>query len=402
MRKSAMRAAILSVGTIFLLTGLLLLIAPLAWNSNIGHEAAYLLRDTLRKLIGEGIALDDDSTIALGLLLIFQGIRLLEAQGQTAGSLLYSLWLSVPALLAIALLDSKPGTLPLLISSLLPGDPPAPLFLSVILTILFRMLISMTRNVQSGSMDGREERMALPYPRIKDAERPAPIELEIIDDIQDMEGSTSSEVQVKEDLAAPPAPSSSIEPGTEVLIGKLLKDAAAPATYQVLVRKRKKLLTLSPEELSKATDSMRGFRVYRDGNGAIGNIEDEMAGMIVYLFSPLTLIVMNRKDTIRRIAINDLCIPAFSQEQAMEIAKTAVEGYSKGGYSYSALEGKLQIAGKRLNVERQDFLVPWYRKELSYDDMEIADRLFAWDFRLKYGLERGLMPYLPGLGEDKA
>ena len=204
--------------------------------------------------------------------------------------------------------------------------------------------------------------------------------------------------------SAEEAASSSIDTSEALaLMEKLLKDADTAATYQTLVRKRKKLLSLPVESLSKATNSIRGFRVYREEDGSLGNIEDEMAGMIIYEFSPFTIIAMNKKDAIRRIDVRDLSIPAFSMEQAMELAKADVEGYSKGGYAYSALEGELTIAGKRLNVERRDFLVPWYRKELSYDDLMTADKLFAWDFRLKYGLERGLTPYLtPGLGKDES
>lgn len=398
-------AAMVAIGVLFLSAGLLLFMAPLFWNSGIGYEGTYALRDCIREMIGKGIAIDDDSSIALALILIFQGIRLLERRSRTIGSLLYSLWLPIPALLAISTLDSAPGSLSLMISAVLPGNPPAPLFLSVILTILFRMLLSMTRSVSQGyaAEDGRK---ALPAPRTKADGRPEPLELEVIDEVPVMAEESSEEIRDEAEEAAGDAGTGSEDDSIQEaleLMRKLLKDADTAATYQTLVRKRKKLLSLPVESLSKATNAIRGFRVYREEDGSLGNIEDEMAGMIVYAFSPFTIITLNKKDAIRRIDVRDLSMPAFSMEQAMELARAAVEGYSKGGYAYSALEGELMIAEKRLNVERRDFLVPWYRKELSYDDLMTADKLFAWDFRLKYGLERGLTPYLtPGLGKDES
>ena len=397
-------AIMIAAGALFLATGLLLFISPLFWNSGVGYEGTYALRDGIRELIGKGIAIDDDSTIALALILIFQGIRLMEKRNRTIGSLLYTFWLLIPALLAISTLDSAPGSLPRLISAILPGDPPAPLFLSIFLTILFRMLLSMAGNVNPDYED-KEERKALPEPRTKHETRPKPLELEVIDEIPIMAEAVTEAVNPENtEESAEEAASSSIDTSEALaLMEKLLKDADTAATYQTLVRKRKKLLSLPVESLSKATNSIRGFRVYREEDGSLGNIEDEMAGMIVYEFSPFTIIAMNKKDAIRRIDVRDLSIPAFNMEQAKELAKADVEGYSKGGYAYSALEGELTITGKRLNVERRDFLVPWYRKELSYDDLMTADKLFAWDFRLKYGLERGLTPYLtPGLGKDES
>ena len=396
-------AIMIAAGALFLATGLLLFISPLFWNSGVGYEGTYALRDGIRELIGKGIAIDDDSTIALALILIFQGIRLMEKRNRTIGSLLYTFWLLIPALLAISTLDSAPGSLPRLISAILPGDPPAPLFLSIFLTILFRMLLSMAGNVNLDYED-KEERKALPEPRTKHETRPKPLELEVIDEIPIVaEPITESKAteETADDSKEEKTSNDDVAEALEVM-RKLLKDADSPATYQVLVRKRKKLLSLPVESLSKATNSIRGLRVYMEEDGTLGNIEDEMAGMIVYMFSPFTLIAISKKDNIKRIAVGDLAIPAFSIEQAIRLARIAIEGYSKGGYSYSALEGELAIAEKRLNVERRDFLVPWYRKELSYDDLMTADKLFAWDFRLKYGLERGLRPYLAsGLGEDK-
>ena len=135
--RSGITAVMIAIGVLFLSAGLMLFIAPLFWNSGIGYEGTYMLRDCVREVIGKGIAIDDDSSIALALILIFQGIRLMERRNRSIGSLLYSLWLLIPALLAISTLDSAPGSLPRLLSSILPGDPPAPLFLSMILTILF-------------------------------------------------------------------------------------------------------------------------------------------------------------------------------------------------------------------------------------------------------------------------
>ena len=123
--RSGITAVMIAIGVLFLSAGLMLFIAPLFWNSGIGYEGTYMLRDCVREVIGKGIAIDDDSSIALALILIFQGIRLMERRNRSIGSLLYSLWLLIPALLAISTLDSAPGSLPRLLSSILPGDPPA-------------------------------------------------------------------------------------------------------------------------------------------------------------------------------------------------------------------------------------------------------------------------------------
>ena len=122
--RSGITAVMIAIGVLFLSAGLMLFIAPLFWNSGIGYEGTYMLRDCVREVIGKGIAIDDDSSIALALILIFQGIRLMERRNRSIGSLLYSLWLLIPALLAISTLDSAPGSLPRLLSSILPGDPP--------------------------------------------------------------------------------------------------------------------------------------------------------------------------------------------------------------------------------------------------------------------------------------
>ena len=372
----------IAAGIIMLLSGLTLFIAPLFWNSHAGYEGTYRFRTVIRAFIGEGVSIDDDTTIALSLLCIFQGIRLLEGKKAGPGSIIYSFWLFIPALLAVEIIDSAPGIIPVTVARIFPGEPPASLILSVFLTILFRMLLSMSGNVgetvredgQRALLEDRKVLSALPYPEEQEEKQEIICEFTVPSDTEE---STTDDNEKKE---LPP------------VIQKLVK-TAKPMSYQGLVRARKKLLAMEQEELADATNSIKGFRVYADKEGVLGNIENEMSSMIAYLFAPFTLIAVNKKGNIRRIECNDMAVPAFSMDQAEELAKAAVEGYSKGGYTYASTEKPISISGKRMKVGRQDFVVPWYRKELTYDDTFASDKLFAWDFRLKYAPERGLVPF---------
>lgn len=393
-------AAMLILGTAYLLLGIFLLMAPLLWNSTAGAEG---IRETVRSLIGCGTAIDDDTSAALSLILIFQGIKLMERRDRTIGSILYSLWLLVPSLLAIAAIDSDPGIIPLAVSNAIPGTALSTLVFSIFLTIVFRLLISMARNVVKADsiasepvmIEDIQKKKALPAPRKKPDERPV-YDIVIAD-----------EAPTREEVAAEPSRSKEEESSTassEVhsAIEKIIRTSKGKESYQSISRKRKRLKAIPPDELADAINSVKGLRVYSDSKGQIGNVEDELNGMILYSFSPFTLIAENKKGSLKKIRCEDLAVPAFSMEQATELAEKAVKEYSKGGFSYSALEGELKVSGKDTKISKDSFIVPWYRKELSYADPAIGDKLFALDFYLKYAMERGLVPYSRTLGEDKA
>ena len=392
-------AAMLILGTAYLLLGIFLLMAPLLWNSAAGAEG---IRETVRSLIGRGTAIDDDTAAALSLILIFQGIKLMERRDRTIGSILYSLWLLVPSLLAIAAIDSDPGIIPRAVSNAIPGTALSTLVFSIFLTIVFRLLISMARNVvkadstdpEPAMIEDTQKKKALPAPRKKPDERPV-YDIVIAD-----------EAPTREEAAAEPGSSKAEGSGTssEVhsAIEKIIRTSKGKESYQSISRKRKRLKAMPPDELADAINSVKGLRVYSDSKGQIGNVEDELNGMILYSFSPFTIIAENKKGSLKKIRCEDLAVPAFSMEQATELAEKAVKEYSKGGFSYSALEGELKVSGKDAKISKDSFIVPWYRKELSYADPAIGDKLFALDFHLKYAMERGLVPYSRTLGEDKA
>ena len=383
--KKAITLLMFILGGLYLILGIVLLISPLMWNSMQGIET---LRDIIRNLIGKGTAIDDDTTIALSLLLLFQGIKLLEHRERTAGSLLYSIWLLVPALLAIAAVDSAPGIIPSAISSAIPGTALTTLLFSIFLTIIFRLLISMTKNVKNSTdYEGMEAKKALPAPREKEAQRPEPAELEIVHEPAIYPEEEKKE-EIKEEKKDQPLSEETLQ-----AIDKAIKNTKGTESFTSLIRKRKKLMQLPTEELLEAINNIKGFRVYTDSKGQIGNIEDELGGMIQYSFSPFTIIALNKKGTIKRIACPDMTVPAFSIDQAIEIAEKCVKEYSKGGYSYSAMEGELKVSSKSTKIERDSFIVPWYRQQLSYSDPVIGERLFAVDFHLRYSRERGLQPY---------
>ena len=401
MRKAA-SIAMLTIGGLYLASGLFLLIAPLLWNSIDGAEA---LRDAVRSAIGHGSAIDDDTTIALSLILVFQGIKLLERRSVSPGTLLYALWLLLPSMLAIDAVDSQPGAIPSAISEAIPGSAPAPLIFAIFLTLFFRMLMSMTGSVRrtAREIDGpraieeKPGKKALPAPRTKEAERPV---------IQDIKVADEPAIIPEEPSPAPKAPSKEERrpikkeeelTENEALVARMLRSSKGEESCQSLLRKRKKLLQIPGDELSDIINGLKGFRVYMDSSGQIGNIEDELSGMILYAFAPFTIIAASKKGSVRKIKCDDMAVPAFSMEQAMEIAEKAVKAYSKGGYAFSALEGELKVSGKDTKIEKDSFIVPWYRKELSYSDPADGDKLFAIDFRLRYSKERQLEPYSPSL-----
>ena len=380
--RRAIKASMITIGGIYLALGIFLLIAPMIWNSTAGSEE---LRDTVRALIGSGMAIEDDTTIALSLLLIFQGIKLLEHRDETAGSILYSLWLLIPSLLAIEAVDSRPGTIPEAIAAMIPGVSPAPLLFSIFLTIIFRLLISMTRNVLTTAVN---DSIALPAPRVKALERPESVDVDIVSEPVILPAEEEEEKVQPEKKA-----SKEDTPDPLSVIEKLIKTSRKDESFASLARKRKKLSAIPCDELIDAVNRIKGFHVYIDSKGQIGNIEDELTGMIQYSFSPFTIIVLNKKGNIKKIRCEDMAVPAFSMEQAMALAEKSIKEYSKGGYSYSALEGELKVSGKDTKIDKNCFIAPWYRKELSYSDPATGDKFFAVDFRLRYAKERGLEPY---------
>ena len=78
--------------------------------------------------------------------------------------------------------------------------------------------------------------------------------------------------------------------------------------------------------------------------------------------------------------------------EAEELAIKEIEGYSKGGYKFSAYETKPEVTGTKLPIASSDFVMPWI-KDITYDDPETADTLFLWDFHFKYAPDRKLTPY---------
>ena len=68
------------------------------------------------------------------------------------------------------------------------------------------------------------------------------------------------------------------------------------------------------------------------------SLVDEMEA---YTFAPVSFIVKNGKGSKKVISSDKLVIPAFSEDQAMRIARAETEGYAKSGYRFSSFEENL-------------------------------------------------------------
>ena len=160
-----------------------------------------------------------------------------------------------------------------------------------------------------------------------------------------------------------------------------------------MAKKRKELLALTPAELRKETKKLKGYQQYTKQDGKTGSVKALVDEMECYTFAPVSFIVKNSKGNRKIISSDNLVIPAFSEDQAMRLARAETEGYSKSGYRFSSFEEKLEITGTKLPIAYQDFVVPWC-KDITYDDEENADTLFLWDFHFKFAPDRGLTPYI--------
>ena len=401
----------LAIALAYIGLGVFLFIISMLSASNAFSEQTVLYRvqETIASLIGGGILFTGDVTLALSILLILQGFSLFLSRG--IAIVLYSLWTLVPFSLVVAILDPEKGIIPEAIASVLGPAPIIPVMLSLLLTIACRALMTLRpapkRNIdESRKMIESRKQYLLEAPDMKEEYERSEAEC-----IRLNEELTKRDLRITE-LSEAIAKLSEVRPvetetekenlelkeraeklERELMVQGVIRSADSPSEpdYQTLMKKRKELLALTPAELRKETKKLRGYQQYSKQDGKATAVKALIDEMECYTFAPVSFIVKNSKGSKKIISSDKLVIPAFSEEQAMRIARAETEGYSKSGYRFSSFEEGLEITGTKLPVSFSDFVVPWC-KDVSYDDEETADMLFLWDFHFKYAPDRGLMP----------
>ena len=402
----------LSIALIYIGLGVFLfIISMLSASEAFGEQTLlYKVQDTIASLIGGGILFTGDVTLALSILLIFQGFSLFINRG--IAIVLYSLWSFIPFSMIVAVLSPEKGIIPDAVSSVLGPSPMIPVMISLLLTIAGRALMTLwpapRRNIdESRKMIESRRQYLLEAPDIREEYERSEAEcLRLNEELtkRDMKITELSEAIAKLSEIKPVETETEKENlelkeraeklEHELRIQGIIRSADTPMDpeYQTLAKKHKELLALTPAELKRETKKLKGYQQYTKPDGKTASVKALIEEMECYTFAPVSFIVKNSKGNKKIISSDKLAVPAFSEEQAMRIARAETEGYSKSGYKFSSFEEKLEITGTKLPIVSSDFIVPWY-KDISYDDEENADTLFLWDFHFKYAPDRGLIPY---------
>ena len=393
--------------------GVFLFIISMMFASGAFSEqtALYKVQTAIASLIGGDIVFKGDVTLALSILLILQGFSLVLSRG--LGVILYSLWIFVPFFMVVSIFRPETGMIPRAISAAFGQSSLTPVMISLLLTIAARAAMTLRpapgRNIdESRKMIERRKQYLLEAPDIKEEYEKSEAERTRLN-----EEIIQRDIKITE-LSEAIAKLSSIKPVEtetekenlelkeraeklehELKIQGIIRSADTPADpeYQALAKKRKELLALTPAELRKETKKLKGYQQYTKQDGKTGSVKALVDEMECYTFAPVSFIVKNSKGNRKIISSDNLVIPAFSEDQAMRLARAETEGYSKSGYRFSSFEEKLEITGTKLPIAYQDFVVPWC-KDITYDDEENADTLFLWDFHFKFAPDRGLTPYI--------
>ena len=393
--------------------GVFLFIISMMFASGAFSEqtALYKVQTAIASLIGGDIVFKGDVTLALSILLILQGFSLFLSRG--LGVILYSLWIFVPFFMVVSIFRPEIGMIPRAISAAFGQSSLTPVMISLLLTIAARAAMTLRpapgRNIdESRKMIERRKQYLLEAPDIKEEYEKSEAERTRLN-----EEIIQRDIKITE-LSEAIAKLSSIKPVEtetekenlelkeraeklehELKIQGIIRSADTPADpeYQALAKKRKELLALTPAELRKETKKLKGYQQYTKQDGKTGSVKALVDEMECYTFAPVSFIVKNSKGNRKIISSDNLVIPAFSEDQAMRLARAETEGYSKSGYRFSSFEEKLEITGTKLPIAYQDFVVPWC-KDITYDDEENADTLFLWDFHFKFAPDRGLTPYI--------
>ena len=393
--------------------GVFLFIISMMFASGAFSEqtALYKVQTAIASLIGGDIVFKGDVTLALSILLILQGFSLFLSRG--LGVILYSLWIFVPFFMVVSIFRPETGMIPRAISAAFGQSSLTPVMISLLLTIAARAAMTLRpapgRNIdESRKMIERRKQYLLEAPDIKEEYEKSEAERTRLN-----EEIIQRDIKITE-LSEAIAKLSSIKPVEtetekenlelkeraeklehELKIQGIIRSADTPADpeYQALAKKRKELLALTPAELRKETKKLKGYQQYTKQDGKTGSVKALVDEMECYTFAPVSFIVKNSKGNRKIISSDNLVIPAFSEDQAMRLARAETEGYSKSGYKFSSFEEKLEITGTKLPIAYQDFVVPWC-KDITYDDEENADTLFLWDFHFKFAPDRGLTPYI--------
>ena len=402
----------LAAALVFIGLGVFLFIISMLFSSGAFGENTmlYKVQDAIASVIGGGLIFTGDVTLALSIMLIFQGFSLFTHKGISV--ILYSLWLFVPFFLVVSALHPSEGLIPAAIGSLLGKLPAIPVIISLLITIAIRAVMTLRpapkRDLDSGrKMIGRDKQYLLEAPDMKEEYDRAEAECarlnneiairertiaELSESIEKLSKVKPVETETEKENLELKERAEKLE--HELKVQGIIRSADTPSApeYQALAKKHKELLALTPAELKKETKKLKGYQQYAKQSGAVGSVKSLVDEMEAYTFAPVSFIVKNGKGSKKVISSDKLVIPPFSEDQAMRIARAETEGYAKSGYRFSSFEENLEITGTKLPITYFDFIVPWC-KDISYDDEENAESLFLWDFHFKYAPDRSLSPY---------
>ena len=133
----------LAAALIFIGLGVFLFIISMLFSSGAFGENTmlYKVQNAIASVIGGGLIFTGDVTLALSIMLIFQGFSLFTHKGISV--ILYSLWLFVPFFLVVSALHPSKGLLPAAIGSLLGRLPAIPVIISLLITIAIRAIMTL-------------------------------------------------------------------------------------------------------------------------------------------------------------------------------------------------------------------------------------------------------------------
>ena len=360
--------ACLTAAVVMIIAGLLVL--ALTLESYAVPSSCFL---GLSSVFGGTVAVDGDGLLALSMLLFFQGFSLFDSSRRSLPGLLFKLWLFVPFFLVLAMLSSKSqGSLLLFLSGLTGGRDNllVPSLVSVALTVVFAFLASRPQRAGDAvkeTVEAQDAEAAVVPQVVPPAESPASPE-------------------VTEDAASGPcqeALDGREEEVTETLARILRLNGKDDGTYRSLQRKRKEVLKLSKEERKRVS---RKYCLYKAEDGRTGRIAEILKALRPYTFA-VSFDLVNSKGLKKTLSYECVVVPAFSEEEAEELAMKEIKAYSKGGYVYTKIRNPLSPAGLKQGLAYDDFLMPWASESLCYSG---DDTLFVWDFLLKYSKDRRL------------
>ncbi len=393
----AEKASLIFGGILALLSVSLFIITLLAISGAFPEGSRiYAIYGTITYVIGDGMVFMGDVPFALCIFLLYQAFRLMERRKFSRARVLYSLWLFVPYTLIVSALCPN-GLIPDAIRSVFLQVPAIPIILSIILSIIFRSFITVAGGdeVVTGRALDIPDKVLLPK-----EETPAEDILRtVLDKAAKMEDSLQEKdirIAELEQKLEKLNLDTTIQNQRFEIKDRIQKLAlSGEPTYQSLSRKRKELMKIDANDLRSETKNLKGFTAYTSKSGEVNTFTGYINNMESFIFSPIEFEIENSRKTRKVISFESVAVPAFSENQAKEILIKEIEEYSKGGYKFSRLSAEPEMTESR-SVSYDDFVLPWYSKELSYSGKDAQDTYFMWDFHFKYSADRDLEPRYSG------